>query len=95
MLSRHCYLKNFNSLILYFGFDTMRHCCYRSTFDTRDLVYLLSNQTKFVAIILVLLVSFLCDLSLTDVSSDAFDFSSSQTRETCSAQLALIALRAF
>ena len=38
------------------------------------------SQTKFVAIILVLLVFFYAIFRLTDFSSDAFDFSSSKTR---------------
>ena len=37
------------------------------------------SQTKFVAIILVLLVFFYAIFRLTDFSSDAFDFSSSKT----------------
>ena len=53
------------------------------------------SQTKFVAIILVLSVFFYAIFSLTDFSSDAFDFSSSKTGLTGSAQRTLSALRAF
>ena len=53
------------------------------------------SQTKFVAIILVLSVFFYAIFCLTDFSSDAFDFSSSKTGWTGSAQRALSALRAF
>ena len=53
------------------------------------------SQTKFVAIILVLSVFFYAIFRLTNFSSDAFDFSSSKTGLTGSAQRALCALRAF
>ena len=54
------------------------------------------DKTKFVAIILVLSVFFFNAIfRLTDFSSDAFDFSSSKTGSTGSAQRALSALRAF
>ena len=42
-------------------------------------MFLNCSQTKFVAIILVLSVSFNAIFRLTDCSSDAFDFSSSKT----------------
>ena len=50
---------------------------------------------KFVAIILVLSVFFNAIFRLTDFSSDSFDFSSSKTGYTGSAQWALSAVRAF
>ena len=53
------------------------------------------SQTKFVAIILVMSVFFNAIFRLPDFSSDAFDFSSSKTGQTGSAQRALSALRAF
>ena len=62
------------------------------TFETGSFNY---SQKKFVAIILVLSVLFYAIFRLTDFSSDAFDFSSSKTGQTGSAQRALSFLRAF
>ena len=52
------------------------------------------SQTKFAAIILVLSVFFIAIFRLTNFSSDAFDFSSSETVYIGSAKPAVSALRA-
>ena len=50
------------------------------SFDHHYLLFIFNcSQTKFVAIILVLLVFFYAIFRLTDFSSDVFDFSSSKT----------------